>query len=753
MRRLLCIFVVAAAALIASTSALSAGPEAGASRARHENLAGQATVSFRAGMVVTESIRIEPGLYEIVASESLDEALIVVRGDGIELDMSGVRLRGIAPEAEPDQARGVAIRIDGGSDVTLRGADLSGYRFALLARGTRNLRLIDNELSYNWKPRLFSLIGHESLVDWLSFHDNEDREWMRFGAAVYLEDVQGGEIRGNRAVQGMNGLLLTRSTGLTIRDNELAFNSGLGVGMYRSSDNIVVRNRLDYNVRGYSHDFYQRGQDSAGILLYEQSNNNVIAYNSATHSGDGLFLWAGQSTMDTGQGGANDNLVYGNNFSFAPANAVEVTFSRNTIVANHLTGSRYGVWGGYSWETLIAGNCISGNEFGVAIEHGQDNVIDRNHFAVNGTAVELWANPSEPADWGYPQHRDTRSRDNRVIGNVFAANGRLWRLDDTSGLQIDGNDLLDSVPPDPCAAGSLLGAELSAFAPELPGVAAEVPEVARAGLDRSAMVVDEWGPYDGRSPKLWPLDTGREAVRLRVLGPAGAWSVRGRRGVAGLSASSGRTGEVLVVTPEPGAIGDWVLELEYVGAETTSPRGVEHPAGARVPFWFERFEPASAWDVRFFAWSDPAQDPGRPSVADATVDARDRAANTAAWESVLAGTPILIRTEPRLDYQWYRPSIAELPQERWALEATTTVTLPPGEYSVRTISDDGARVWVDDELVIDNWDEPHGSMVDYAALSGGQHRLRVDYYQLGGWAELRVEIVKGSARSRGSAGQ
>jgi parallel beta-helix repeat protein len=301
----------------------------------------------------------------------------------------------------------VAIRVDGGTDVTIRNANVRGYRFAVLARGTRNLRLIDNELSYGWKPRLYSLVGHESLVDWLSFHDNEDRQWMRFGAAIYLEDVTGGEVAGNRAVQGMNGLLMTRSDGITVRDNELAFNSGLGIGLYRSNRNTIVGNRLDYNVRGYSHGFYQRGQDSAAILVYEQSRNNVIAYNSATHSGDGLFLWAGQSTMNTGAGGANDNLILANDFSFAPTNGIEVTFSRNTIVGNRVEGSRYGVWGGYSWETVITGNCFAGNEVGVAIEHGQDNIIDRNVFAGDATAIELWANPVEPSDWGYPRHSST----------------------------------------------------------------------------------------------------------------------------------------------------------------------------------------------------------------------------------------------------------------------------------------------------------------------------------------------------------
>ena len=130
--------------------------------------AAQDSVPFRAGMLITQSTRITPGTYEVAGAVSLDSALITVRGSAIDLDMTGVILRGIPIESDPDRARGVAVLIDGGSDVTLRGGVIRGYRFGVLARGTRGLRLFDNDLSYSWKPRLFSLVGHESLLDWMS---------------------------------------------------------------------------------------------------------------------------------------------------------------------------------------------------------------------------------------------------------------------------------------------------------------------------------------------------------------------------------------------------------------------------------------------------------------------------------------------------------------------------------------------------------------------------------------------------------
>ena len=51
------------------------------------------------------------------------------------------------------------------------------------------------------------------------------------------------------------------------------------------------------------------------------------------------------------------------------------------------------------------------------------------------------------------------------------------------------------------------------------------------------MVVDAWGPHDGMSPKLWPLDAETAVVRLRVLGPPGSWRLVDRRGVAQVSAT------------------------------------------------------------------------------------------------------------------------------------------------------------------------------------------------------------------------
>jgi hypothetical protein len=110
-----------------------------------------------------------------------------------------------------------------------------------------------------------------------------------------------------------------------------------------------------------------------------------------------------------------------------------------------------------------------------------------------------------------------------------------------------------------------------------------------------------------------------------------------------------------------------------------------------------------------------------------------------AFRAVVAGAPVATRQDPFLDYQWFRPRLPGFPAERYAVTAAGEVELPAGAYELLAISDDGIRIWVDDALVIDNW-SLHDSAVDRAPIAAGRRRVRVEYFQVGGWAELRVEV-------------
>ena len=115
----------------------------------------------------------------------------------------------------------------------------------------------------------------------------------------------------------------------------------------------------------------------------------------------------------------------------------------------------------------------------------------------------------------------------------------------------------------------------------------------------------------------------------------------------------------------------------------------------------------------------------------------------------------------RLDWLWSRPREAGIPGSNFLMLAEGEVWLNAGMHTLRAISDDAVRVWVNDSLVIDDW-APHESRPAYAtwrvpgAAAAGTpvpHRVRVAYVQRGGWVELRLDWLRGVVRpSPGSAG-
>lgn len=688
-------------------------------------------VELRVGLVIEHSVRVRPGTYRLT-SPGLDRPALVIRGSGVTLDLTGVTIEGFDPSADPDTLTGVAVLVDHTSRVTIRGGVIRGYKIGILARHSPGLHVTGSDVSYNWKPRLRSGIEYENQADWLSYHNNEQDEWLRYGAAIYLAESDGAEIDHTRAVQGMNGLMATRSARLMIWNNTFSWLSGVGIGLYRTTDSRILSNQIDWCVRGFSNGFYSRGQDSAGLLIYEQSTRNVVAYNSITHGGDGVFLWAGQSTMDTGQGGANDNVFYDNDVSHAVANGIEATFSRNVIVGNQIDDCSNGIWGGYSFETLIARNTFGRNTDGIAIEHGQQITIRNNTFGANETAIRLWADATEDPSWGYPKHRDTRSRDYLIAGNHFDKDQTALSVRNTTGLRLGANQYAQV--PAPLEAGAGVSDLVDRpFDSPLPAIAFRPPDPIAGSMDaklapfarrgRATIIVDEWGPYDYRSPKLWPTrQPSDRPLTLRVLGPGGRWTLAGITGASAAPASGSVPGE-LVLTPA-GASADLRVELEYVGAAVLTPRGRAVAAGQPFRFSYALFDPAIDWTLRFWRF-DAASDPLTEPVA---------------FERRLASPPVRTETTRHLAYPNAK-AFGDGFADHIAIAGDGAVDLAAGRYDLVVTSDDGVRVWLDGRLVVDDW-SIHAAAEDRVPITGGHHRLRLEYFQNTGAATLEVQVVR-----------
>lgn len=750
------------------------------------------------GMAISKSCRVAKKTYRFNAPQGERKAgeetiptyrpALTIRGNGITVDFAGATLQGSPERAWPDARRGLAILVEG-NDVTIKNLNVHGFKAGIIARNAKGLKVLDSDLSYNWKQRLRSTVEKEDLSDWMSYHHNEQDEWMRYGAGIYLSGCDGFEVRGTKIEGGQCGLMLNRSNHGKIWNNDFSFLSGVGLGLYRSSENVVMHNRIDWCVRGYSYGVYNRGQDSAGILIFEQCNRNLFAYNSVTHGGDGFFLWAGQQTMDTGEGGCNDNLLYGNDFSHAPTNGIEATFSRNDFVNNKVWECFHGVWGGYSYDTKVLANDFRENQRAIAIEHGAANVIAMNRFLADDVAIALWGGPVHPK-FAFAQKRDTRSRNNTILGNLFEGNPLALDLRETLDTRLErnafyhvdqatripsGQNPFSPVPDGNSATADTHGVPGHTFPTSDFGLGrvqpwnALHPQTEEAGYRQPAplkggigaflpagqprgwkyILVDEWGPYDFKRPILWPerraksgapapggtsAGSGRKAIPTEKSDPSHIrYEVLGPKGRwrlvsaenATLNATNGTVPGFVDVRMKPGQSGATKVELEYVGTETTDVRGVKTPAGKPVRFGFSRFFAPIEWNVRFFRWSQ-SENPSEPH------------ANPRDFESVLASAPIKELRTDRLDYAGYA-LVPGLPNDHYATLAEGTFEAPAGEYTFELTTDDGARVWLDGKpLITDAW--KYQGPTTYARtvrLAAGTHKVRVEHFQIDGYATLR----------------
>jgi hypothetical protein len=108
--------------------------------------------------------------------------------------------------------------------------------------------------------------------------------------------------------------------------------------------------------------------------------------------------------------------------------------------------------------------------------------------------------------------------------------------------------------------------------------------------------------------------------------------------------------------------------------------------------------------------------------------------------SDLSGVATLVRNDREINFDWGRgaPAIG-LPSDNFSARWTRTMAFEDGLYRFHVSVDDGARLWVDERLVIDSWrDGELRQVTGDQRLSGGYHSLRVEYYERGGEALVRV---------------
>jgi nitrous oxidase accessory protein NosD len=351
-----------------------------------------------------------PGTYLLDDVES-DGVIQIRDAAGVTIDGSGVRLQGTA-------TRGYGILIQRSSRVTLRNfAGLSGYFYAIRVENSDSV-VIEHCSTEGNAGSYAGFIDVWSDVD------------QAHGGGVLFDHCRGGSVTQSSMKTSNDGIALYYSSHMQIADNDLSGNSAYAIRMFFTDSCDVLRNNASHVYREDP-----VNSDAAAILMII-ANANRVEHNDFSYSSDGIFL--GQYGYSATP---NNNLFQWNDCSYSPHNAIEATFAGGNIFRhNKANYSGYGLWLGYSFNTLVDSNEVIGNHealsvgtAGIAIDRGFNNRITHNTISDNATGVLLWEGDPIP---GYAQQY---SESYTIDGNAFSGNGRAVDAHRTTDLWATAN--------------------------------------------------------------------------------------------------------------------------------------------------------------------------------------------------------------------------------------------------------------------------------------------------------------------------
>lgn len=660
-----------------------------------------------------------------------------------------------------DTLTGTAITVSGHEGVEIIGANIRGYRNGIVASDARGLVVRETQLIDMYRQRLTSTATREGSSDWLYPHNNDENEWLtNYGAAIWAERCHGAHFEGVKVRRGQNGIILDNTNGATVTKNDCSFLSGWGLAMWRASQNEITQNRFDFCVRGHVEGVYNRGQDSAGILMFEQCQFNKVISNSCTHGGDGIFGFGGNDAVKkAGEGpwGNANNIFRSNDLSFAPAHGLEMTFSENNSVVSNLFESNAicGIWGGYSQGFSISSNVFrtnGGMAYGaergaINIEHGSGHVITLNRLINNKCGIRLW--------WDYDESlleqpgvsdRHRGVVDNKVRSNWFTMNSDhpfgagaelvgielqdIGEAPDYTGVRVGENEIdIDdnqwTIDNTHAVQARILGREYTKQDPNRPAGNwrfAEPPKrISPPG--RKWIVCDQWGPWDFDSPLLREHSRSGSRHIYEIYPPVGEDP---RVFVEMLNPNV----EVILDTPEDRhGSKPWLLTIV---ANADVPID-QYEAIVRVgDDWFRpiagRFISAT-WNARCWSWeNDPLDD-------------------LKAWRAEAEGVQVTAVDQLDLPFGYNGPShfnhaLTVSDRDKFAIIAETEIMLPKGTWKLSTLSDDGIRVFVNGEMRFERWDI-HGPTPDETIIEVTDDeptRIKLEYFENDGYATLSVDL-------------
>ncbi len=350
-----------------------------------------------------------PGTYNL--PDPGNDGLIQINDqENIVLDGSEVNLTG-------DNYQGYAIKINNSSYIEIKNFEsVKHYKYAVYITNSDHITINGNDFSYN----------KVDSTGWISIWTNYQNA---LGGGVMMYQTQYANIMDNVMNMQNDGVALYHCDSIIVHNNNFDWNTSYGIRMYFTDDCDIQNNQSAHINRPYTNP-----SDCAAILLIV-SNNNYVVGNDFSYSGDGIFLGQFEYSQIV-----NNNYFAYNNCSFSPHNAIEATFADGNIFEyNNCNYSHYGLWLGYSFNSIVRDNEIIGNQYaGIAIDRGYHNQIYNNEIFGNPTGIELWEGD------GISPYQNQNSGDYFIYNNLIEGNTVAISLKETEHAIIEENNFLNN---------------------------------------------------------------------------------------------------------------------------------------------------------------------------------------------------------------------------------------------------------------------------------------------------------------------
>ena len=106
----------------------------------------------------------------------------------------------------------------------------------------------------------------------------------------------------------------------------------------------------------------------------------------------------------------------------------------------------------------------------------------------------------------------------------------------------------------------------------------------------------------------------------------------------------------------------------------------------------------------------------------------------------LKGNPARAIREAEINHDWgYNAPLEGVPADRFSVRWSTTTTFEAGQYTFSATVDDGVRIWVDGELIMDEWRvQSVRTFTTSDYLTAGEHTVQMAYFEDSGAAVAKM---------------